>query len=268
MTAVASVTTLPFVHRPPTDAEFEKFRLILSTYQDGTGMLKTEGESTLPGWRDFERSFALATNGTANENKGIYDVYIPDPTRPGIVYGASCKMRGTLGYARRNGRVTIEVSNAAGEFWDALKARGITDQNYSKQPQRAGEVLIGLVEGWHEDVSIAKGGKVDSRQSLLLSLQWDPDSGEYQLFQYPVDLPDPTQLAWSVKGRRLLGVQSGSTLLEWYGLSGGQLKFYPTTASAAWTSTVFKLEPIPKEFESGITAKAATYYPKQWQGVA
>ncbi len=47
--------TVPFVTRNPTDKEIEKFRLILSTYQDGSGMLKRK-DRTLPGWRDFERS--------------------------------------------------------------------------------------------------------------------------------------------------------------------------------------------------------------------
>lgn len=42
--------SLAFVHRPPTSRELLKLRLILSTYQDGTGQLfdKKLG-ATLPG---------------------------------------------------------------------------------------------------------------------------------------------------------------------------------------------------------------------------
>lgn len=40
----------PFIERPPTKWEFERLRLILSTYQDGTGM---EAKGTLPGVEGF-----------------------------------------------------------------------------------------------------------------------------------------------------------------------------------------------------------------------
>lgn len=66
MTAILS-GDLAFVHRPPTQAEVEKFRLLLSTFQDGSGMLVGKKKRTLewmarnhavtiPGWRDFERT--------------------------------------------------------------------------------------------------------------------------------------------------------------------------------------------------------------------
>lgn len=38
--------TLPFIHRFPTETEVERFRLILSTYQDSSGMLR-HGSQTL-----------------------------------------------------------------------------------------------------------------------------------------------------------------------------------------------------------------------------
>ncbi len=52
----------PFIERPPTKSEFERLRLILSTYQDGTGM---EAKGTLPGWRDFERAIEATFHGYA-----------------------------------------------------------------------------------------------------------------------------------------------------------------------------------------------------------
>jgi hypothetical protein len=83
---------LIFVDRKPTRNEFEKFRLIFSTYQDGSGMLARRGK-TLPGWRDFERSVAYAFGGIATENKYIYDVLLLAQDKSYV--GVSCKMRKT-----------------------------------------------------------------------------------------------------------------------------------------------------------------------------
>ncbi|MEW6739449.1 MAG: hypothetical protein ACOYU2_00250 [Nitrospirota bacterium] len=68
---------LALVDRPPTTVE--KFRLLLSTYQDGSGMLAQKQGRTLPGWRDFERAVAVAFNGESQENKFIFDVLLTDP---------------------------------------------------------------------------------------------------------------------------------------------------------------------------------------------
>ena len=67
--------SIPFVDRPPSSTEIEKFRLVLSTYQDGSGMLVRQG-FTLPGWRDFERTVATVFGGVNSESKFIYDVLI------------------------------------------------------------------------------------------------------------------------------------------------------------------------------------------------
>src|SRR5579859_6855404 len=71
--------SLIFIDREPTPREFEKFRLLLSTFQDGSGMLAIRGGKTLPGWRDFERAVAAAFEGENQENKFIFDVLISDP---------------------------------------------------------------------------------------------------------------------------------------------------------------------------------------------
>ena len=111
---------ITFVHRPPTRRELEKLRLILSTYQDGTGMQQDKKQKgrTLPGWRDFERAVALAFGGIAPENKAVFDVILTDSGRPEVKYGLSCKMRSELDRIDRDGRVTIELSNSYGKFWD------------------------------------------------------------------------------------------------------------------------------------------------------
>lgn len=246
--------TIAFVDRPPTPAEVEMFRLILSTYQDGSGMLVI-GETTLPGWRDFERAVAAAFDGRAVESKWIYDVLLE---QSGIFYGISCKMRETLRTVRRTGRVTIELSNASGEFWDGVKTNGLTQETYHTQADVVGATLLAVVENWYS------GLNVDKSKSSYLALQWDRKLGQYQLFQFPITHPNPQSLSWEVSGRRLMGRDDKGILFEWYGFSGGQLKYYPLIESALWTSPPFTLEPLPLDLEPGLRNKAATYFPMQW----
>jgi hypothetical protein len=256
--------TIPFVTRNPTDREIERFRLILSTYQDSSGMIKRK-DRTLPGWRDFERSIAAAFNGEAQESKWIYDVILANPEDNTVRFGLSCKMRGTLREVERKNRVTIELSNASGEFWDAVKQENITQENYHESPEIVGKVLIETVERWHTNVSLDSGGTVDGTRSSFVVLQWEERTGRYQLFQYPIDLPDPASLVWKVEGRRLIGNDAKGILFEWYGLSGGQLKYYPLADNATWHSPVFSLEILPDNHDYGLVQKAELYFPELWR---
>jgi hypothetical protein len=107
-------------------------------------------------------------------------------------------------------------------------------------------------------------------------LSWNL-TGWYQLHQFSLDLPDPSKLSWrfpgritgqtEVVGRRLVGADSTGVVYEWYGESGGQLKYYPLADDALWRSHRFQLEPLP-DLEHGLKAKAATYYPNQWKQVS
>ncbi len=209
----------------PTKGQIEKLRLVLSTFQDGTGQLVFEPGKSLPGWRDFERSVALAFDGLAQESKAIFDVLVPLSPNQKIYYGISCKMRQTLQIVEKTGRVTVEVSNSAGKFWDGLRARSIAD--YNTDPNTAGKILLGLVESWHNEVSLEQEGTVEINRSFYLLLQWHKATGRYRLFQFPVQLPDPQTLSWEVDGRRLIGRDDDGVMIEWYGHSGGQLKYYP-----------------------------------------
>lgn len=105
-----------FTRTVPTKSQVEKLRLVLSTYQDGTGQLIFESDKSLPGWRDFERSVAFVFSGIAQESKAIFDVLVPILPETETYYGISCKMRETLQTINKTGRVTVEVSNSAGKF--------------------------------------------------------------------------------------------------------------------------------------------------------
>lgn len=267
--------SLPFIDRPPTAGEVEKIRLLLSTYQDGTGMLAVSNGRTLPGWRDFERSVALALDGTASENKQVFDVMLARVDAPASApkYGLSCKMRSELNRIDRDGRATIEVSNSAGKFWDYLAARNLNQSNYKDSPREVGVALIELLDSWHQAESSLTGGSIDLHRSCYLVLLWNR-TGEYQLYQFRLDIVDAESLAWSfpppriVRGeeavaRRLIGNDGQGTRVEWYGESGGQLKFYPAATEAIWQSNRFRLEPLPG-MEHGILNKVAAYFPDQW----
>ena len=267
--------SIPFVDRNPTKKEVELFRLLLSTYQDGSGQQSLEDGNTLPGWRDFERSIALAFNGEAQESKSIFDVLLPDKKRAGVYFGVSCKMRRTLNDTKRTGRVTLELSNSSGKFWERLGQSGIHQQNYKEKSLEVAQALIQQVNEWHASVGLGQDGSVDLSKSFYLALSWN-SKNEYQLFKFPLSLPEPTSLNWdfpTVKndeeklGRRLRGQDHLGTLLEWYGESGGQLKYYPLVDNALWKSQIFNLETLPKGWEKkhGILAKAKDYFPKLWK---
>lgn len=261
---------MPLIKWSPTPNEVERLRLVLSTYQDGMGQLAVKGSTnTLPGWRDFERAVAAIFSGQAQESKLIYDVLVPVPDRTGIYYGLSCKMRRTLRDTDRTGRVTIEVANAAGEFWDHINSKGIDQRDYRDFPGEVGAALTEVVESWHAGVSTENGGIVDPTGSYYLVLSWDPTE-RYQLHQFNLDMPDPDSVRWSFpppsKGkssRRLLGEDETGKLIEWYGESGGQLKYYPKVSSALWKSEPFRLQALP-EGNYGPISKAEIYFPDLW----
>ncbi len=269
-------TRVPLVDRPPSINEVERFRLIFSTYQDGTGMLASDGGKTIPGWRDFERSIAVALGGICSESKDVFDVRLPAPGRNEVYYGISCKMRRELSSTDRHGRVTIELSNSARKFWNHLRTKGIDQGNYKQYAPAVGRALIELVSEWHHLASVDHEGNVDLSKSCYLTLSWNKE-GWYQLHQFPLSLPDASQLQWmfptytkegeSSVGNHLKGSDTTGGLFEWYGESGGQLKYYPLVADAIWQSHRFKLEPLPPNLKHGVLHKVETYFPTQWLAV-
>ncbi len=232
-------------------------------------MLQVEDGMTLPGWRDFERAVGLAFGGEAQESKAIFDVLLPSEGRPNVKYGLSCKMRRELNKIERTGRVSLELSNSAGQFWDYLKTKGINQSNYREQPLEVGVSLVEVVERWHQAVSLEQSGVVDLTKSSYLVLSWNRHR-RYQLHQFPLIVPNPYDLTWNFPtkkgggaGRRLAGNDELGVLFEWYGESGGQLKYYPLASSAIWASEIFWLEPLV-DIEYGILKKAAAYFSEKW----
>jgi hypothetical protein len=97
-----------------------------------------------------------------------------------------------------------------------------------------------------------------------LALSWNK-KGWYQLHWFALKLPDPHLLKWYYPTEgHLSGDDNSGTVFEWYGESGGQLKYYPLADTALWASDRFRLEPLPANLEHGILAKVVAYYPDLW----
>jgi hypothetical protein len=178
-------------------------------------------------------------------------------------------MRRELNKIERTGRVSLELSNSSGQFWDYLRTKGIDQSNYRDRSLEVGVSLIEVVERWHHAVSIEQGGSVDLSKSSYLVLSWNR-ARDYQLHQFPLTLPNPYDLNWHFptkkggnSGRRIAGDDASGTLFEWYGESGGQLKYYPLASTAIWASDIFQLEPLG-DIEYGILSKAAAYFSEKW----
>lgn len=219
----------------------------------------------LPGWRDLERAVALAFGGEAQESKCIFDVLVPITDTKHSV-GFSCKMRRELGRIARDGRVTIEVSNSAAKFWQRLNRLGVKESNLTSDPARVGAALVALVEEWYEEANEERTNRIDLAASSYLVLSYDHE-GWYQFHQFPLGLPNPRRLVWSFpSGKRLIGRDRDGVLIEWYGGSGGQLKYYPFAASCVWLSSRFRLEPLGA-VRYGVIEKVQAYFPEKWARV-
>lgn len=256
-----------------SDNEFERLRLILSTYQDGTGQLPLGRSRSLPGWRDFERSVALVFDGRAVESKAIFDVLIPFDDNG--QYGVSCKMRSTLNETGRSGRVTIELSNSSAKFAAAFEEAKISQADFRNRADELGRIILLTVANWHQ----VEADSVDLDRSSYLALSYN-QRGDYQLHQFALELPTAHEVEWRFPdvrgkggimrpGKRLCGTVDRDTVIEYYYGSGGQLKYYPRVSEAIWRSEVFQLESlehVEKLYDP--ESKAKVYFPEKWRATA
>lgn len=250
---------MPYAYRdrPLNDYEFEELRLILSSFRDGTGqvVLKETGE-TMPGFRDYERALATVLNGSAPENKGVFDVIVPTEDMP---FGISCKM--TSMRPAHHGSSFMELSNSAAKF----RARLLDHQiNWVTEPMLAGPVIIDLVTEWH----YALEDEIDIESSKYSVLSHNRRWTEFQLLSFPLDLriANPRgDVDWAKEGASLNGYVYVSgrrhRLWECFLNSGGQLKYYPPFEWADWISEPFVLELPPP---GSLRTRAQDYFGGSW----
>lgn len=269
---------LAFISRNPTPLEVERFRLAMSTFCDGSGEQTEKDGSTRPGWRQIERVCAAVLGGDAPENKDVFDVVLPCDVDAAVDYGLSVKSKelSRRVFERLNvdTRVYMELSNSPAKFFDALGKVGITVQNFlESNPKAVGDTVMATVSQWHEEAKIRhetllfNGRKLNIAKSVFLVVSHTPPVDglrrRYQIHAF--SLPFPKNMKWEYPSPKCLRgydpAYPKETLVDWYGLSGGQLKYYPRGTAALWHSEQFTLE---QPVVVPITAKAARLFPEQW----
>jgi len=243
----------PWRDRDPSPDEVERFRLMLSVFKDGSGNVRMDDGTTRADWRQVERTLAECFGGATNEDKGVFDVILkPTDDEP---FGLSAK----TSQRRTDSRVLMELANSPAKFkaaaiedavdWEASSADGI------------GWSMLKTVRGWHEELRPV----IDIDRSSYVVLTHDRKKIEYQLFRFPLELPDAEQLDWSQRtsrGRAIVGKRDDDILIEFYPWSGGQVKFFPHGDSAPWHSEILELETPTKV--TGLGGRAKEYWPELW----
>lgn len=268
----------PFITRPPTGQETERIRLAMSSFCDGSGQYVEPGGISRPGWRDFERIIAEIIGGFAVENKEVFDVIIPSETTT-TDYGFSIKSKElsratAITDLELNGRVHMEVSNSPAKFWEPLYRKGVTEEAFKRQEQAQliGTTILRTVAQWHVSAAQEYGRTrpnrtLDLASSAYLTISYTkPRRGldrYYQLHSFNLDFPEG--IIWQFTSDRCLrGLDPNfpsEILVEWYGLSGGQLKYYPRASTCRYKSGQFMLA---KPRRVSIAEKTAAYWPKEW----
>jgi hypothetical protein len=267
--------TLPFIDREPTPVEFERLRLLLSTFQDGTGSLPGE-TGTLPGGFQFEVSLAMALGGRPTFKKGKFDVVLSSPDSDATQYGLSCKMKEDLRGLPTRKRVYIEESNSPAKTWEHLHKFDISKETLETRAFDAGRILLDRFKALHRDASHDPVfGSIDTSKSSLVFLSYDRRDRNYQIYWFPLTCVQTRDLVRcevqtekngkQTDLRSLRGYDADGMLFEWYHSSGGQFKLYPPVSKATWHSPIFQLEPLPTGIQTGLAARASQYFQQKWQ---
>ncbi len=272
-----SKLAIPFVTHAPSEADIAKFRLAMSTFRDGSGQERESDGTTRPGWRELERIVVEVLEGVGSENKAVFDVLI---TPPGSVFdiGVSVKSKSLSESAfkklKTTGRVYMELCNSPAKLWGPIKLLGHSEGEFSRMQhsQAIGDSVVRTVESWHTQANsshqVQTGRSIDLAKSVFLTITYGPFSGSnhrsYQFHSF--DLEFRTGIKWRYKSDRCLSGYDpefpNEVLMDWYGLSGGQLKYYPRASNSRFHSPVFTLF-RPQALK--ILEKAKAMFPDEWQ---
>lgn len=259
--------TIPFILREATDDELSKLRLFMSTFTDGSGYEKNTDGTTRPGWRDFERIIAELLGAEAPEGKGIFDIIVSSEGTS-TKYGVSVKSKGFSKNKFRNlltdGRVYMELCNSPAKLWGPLKEQGINEQHFTAQEyaEQIGDSVLNTVHSWYENSGIPS---LNLERSIHMTVSYGPNEEgvvQYQVHTFPLEFPEG--IIWRYKSAKCLSgydpLFPEEVLFDWYGLSGGQLKYYPKANQARYNSDQFALE---QATVLSIAQKADIYWGEQ-----
>lgn len=269
--------SIPFIHRYPTQNEEVLLKLCMSTFRDGSGQERDKYGATRPGWRDLERIIAESLKGSCPENKCIFDVIIESYTKKKVYHGVSVKSKklsqSAFNRLDDNGRLYMEIANSPAKFWQALNNVGIKEEDFRRNnnPELVGKTVINLIKKWHDDYkhqveSPAKRKILDLDESIYLCISYYLPNGSppvYQIHSFPLEYPE--NIIWEYKGDRCLRgfdpEEPEEAIIDWYALSGGQLKYYPMARKAIFKTKKFE---ILSTKVMNISEKAFMYWPEKW----
>lgn len=269
---------LPFATRAPTCEEVNLLRLMLSTFKDGSGNETESDGTTRAGWREIERCIADWLNGLGGENKAIFDVIAPDSLNPSVCYGYSVKSKqlsnSMFDKLPIGARVYMEIANSPAKFWAEIKRlHGLEEADFrnQKHPSEIGDSVLSLVMKWHQEgkalfESHNKNTTLDLEHSCYLCVSYSKDTPSNRRYQiHSFGLQYPKDITWKYTSDSCLSAYDtlGEKLIDWYGVSGGQLKYYPKANAAIFSTNVFKLLPPPKQLS--IKDKARIHFPEHFK---
>ncbi|WP_413439149.1 hypothetical protein ACFDAU_06325 [Sulfuriferula sp. GW1] len=267
--------TTMFIKRDPLKHEEDILCAYLSTFREGSGSEREQDGTTRAGWRQIERVFAELLGGIGGENKGIFDVVAVDDSAPNTYSGFSVKSKQLspkqFSALPNGGRVYMEIANSPAKFWEALKPLGLNEDKFREgiSPEKFGTCVIEIVEKWHKEgkeafETTSPGKSLDLNKSCYLCLSYSKESPatnrKYQVHAF--DLIYAKNLKWKFKSEKCLtgcDPVSKESVIDWYALSGGQLKYYPKATDAKFKSSVFTLSAPPKKLS--IHERAIAYFP-------
>lgn len=247
---------------PLTSGEFERLRLVLSSFQDGSGWERSSF-GTVAGFRQFERALAEVVKGTADENKALFDVVASRliATGKSVRIGYSCKLKRALELLDSSDLVYIEVSNAVSQFDKHLLHHGFAKGDYISNPTKAGPVILDWIKKLH--LADAAARSLDLLNSSYFVLLYNKNATEFRLCEVPADVFLSNKgLSWIAGGNHIKGYFSGTKVIEYYG-NAGQLKFYVPKALCTWISPQFQLEKLPVGAKT-LFDRADEMFPSAW----
>lgn len=268
--------SISLITKPLSSDEFERWRLIMSTFNDGSGQERDSDGNTRLGWRDIERVAAIMLQGHGGEDKQVFDILIPSSSSENF-YGCSVKSKQLslkiFSKLDIDSRVYMELCNSPSKLWDPLKVENYFEADFTamRYPNEIGKIIIETVEQWHHDyansfANLNPGKFIDINNSRYLTISYNNKNSidrEYQIHSFPIGFPK--NIIWKYNSKRCLRgydpAHPTETLFDWYALSGGQLKYYPKASTSIFKSPKFKLLISPK---TTLEDKASRYFPDDW----
>ena len=266
-----------FLTRPPTEADILRLKLLISVFGDGFGNQRDGNNGTRADWRQLERCVGEYVGSSGGEDKKIFDVVAPDELNPKLRYGISVKSKqlsaSVFSSLSDGGRTYMEIANSPAKFWDVIREvldLSEADFRAQKYPSEIGNLILSTVERWHDEGKTEyelnnPGHTLDINNScyFCISLSQPSDIVETRYQVHTFSLSYPKDLIWRYRSGKCLSgydpAASDEAVIDWYALSGGQLKYYPRARDSRFSSPVFTLlKPNP----ISILGRAKEYFPE------